>query len=80
MAEVSSRLARVLERDAPKLGVDHHDAGPVDREAWRALMPGKRSSARESSAVVRLRAMDADIELLKARQVCALQMVLYAHN
>lgn len=70
MAEVCGRLARVLERDSARLGDDHPDAGPVDRQAWRALMPGKRDGARqrESSDAIRLRALDADIELLEQRR------------
>jgi hypothetical protein len=70
MAEVCGRLARVLERDSARLGDDHPDAGPVDRQAWRALMPGKRDGARqrESSDAIRLRALDADIELLTQRR------------
>jgi serine/threonine protein kinase len=70
MAEVCSRLARVLERDSAPLGDDHPDAGPVDRQAWKALMPGKRDGARqrESSDAIRLRALDADIELLTQRR------------
>jgi hypothetical protein len=68
MAEVCGRLARVLERDSARLGDDHPDAGPVDRQAWRALMPGKRDGARqrESSDAIRLRALDADIDLLSS--------------
>jgi serine/threonine protein kinase len=70
MAEVCGRLARVLERDSARLGDDHPDAGPVDRQAWRALMPGKRDGARqrESSDAIRLRALDADIDLLIQRR------------
>jgi serine/threonine protein kinase len=83
MAEVCGRLARVLERDSALLGDDHPDAGPVDRTAWKALMPGAKKSAsplasssssahiaasRESSHATRLRSLDADIELLKQRR------------
>jgi serine/threonine protein kinase len=84
MAEVCGRLARVLERDSALLGDDHPDAGPVDRTAWKALMPGAKKSAsplasssssahiaasRESSHATRLRSLDADIELLKQRRM-----------